>query len=245
MSASSACWARRVAGRGRLVSRYQVLCPGRRPGSVVATTSRSAPVRSPAAKLGVGRPPGLGVAVTEAAGHPPPPAGLGGSLPAEVAGRLDRGVGRLGRRPGALAGLEGQHERDPGGAQRVGEAGVVAIGTVGHHRPEPDAGLQGGLDQLHGQLRLGLEPGIPLAGRQPRGRGVGHGVHRPVAALVGPQAGHGDDAVVDLADRAEILAGHMRGGGAVLAVAGVIDHQHARRGGRWPGPRTTAAPAGR
>jgi hypothetical protein len=59
-------------------------------------------------------------------------------------------------------------------------------------------------------------------------------MHRPVAACIRPQAGDGDDAVVDLADRAQVLAGHMGGGGPVLAVAGVIDHQHTAimRGGR-------------
>jgi hypothetical protein len=91
------------------------------------------------------------------------------------------------------------------------------------------------LHQLHGQLRLGPEPRIPLAARQPGGRRVGHGMHRPIDPLVGPQAGHRDDAVVDLAHRAEILAGHVRGGGAVLAVAGVVDDQRAslvRGGGR-------------
>jgi hypothetical protein len=35
--------------------------------------------------------------------------------PAELAGGLDGGAGLVGRRPGALAGLEGQHERDLGG----------------------------------------------------------------------------------------------------------------------------------
>ena len=83
------------------------------------------------------------------------------------------------------------------------------------------------LHQLHGQLRLGPEPRIPLAARQPRRRRVGHRVHRPIDPLVGPQAGHRDDAVVDLAHRAQVLAGHMGGGGAVLAVAGVVQHQHA------------------
>ena len=74
---------------------------------------------------------------------------------------------------------------------------------------------------------LVLNPGSRSPPGSRERRGVGDGVHRPVAALVGPQAGHGHDAVVDLADRAEILAGHMGGGGAVLAVAGVIQHQHA------------------
>ena len=45
--------------------------------------------------------------------------------------------------PRCPCGLEGQHERDLGGAQRVGEAGVVAVEAVGDHRPEPDAGLAG------------------------------------------------------------------------------------------------------
>jgi hypothetical protein len=40
-SARLACWARGEEGRGRLVSRYQLLIPGRLPGSVVAATSRS------------------------------------------------------------------------------------------------------------------------------------------------------------------------------------------------------------
>jgi len=52
-------------------------------------------------------------------------------------------------------------------------------------------------------------------------------MHWPIDPLVGPQAGHGHDAVVDLAHRPQILAGHMGGGAAILAVAGVIDHQRA------------------
>jgi hypothetical protein len=52
-------------------------------------------------------------------------------------------------------------------------------------------------------------------------------VDRPVDALVGPQAGDRDDAVVGLADRAEVLAGHVGGVAAVFSVAGVVDDQHA------------------
>jgi hypothetical protein len=51
-------------------------------------------------------------------------------------------------------------------------------------------------------------------------------MQRPVAARIRPQAGHRHDAVVGLADRPKILAGHVRGRAAVFAVAGVIDHQH-------------------
>jgi hypothetical protein len=52
-------------------------------------------------------------------------------------------------------------------------------------------------------------------------------MNRPIAAFVDPQAGHGHNPVVDLAHRAQILAAHMRGGSAVLAVAGIVDHKRA------------------
>src|SRR4029450_4893298 len=51
---------------------------------------------------------------------------------------------------------------------------------------------------------------------------------RPVAAFVGPQAGHRDDAVVDLAARAQILAGRARGGGGGPAGARGVDYHPPR-----------------
>ncbi len=193
------------------------------------------PLRPPAAKAGVSGPPGLGVPIAEAAGDPPPLAGPARATPVELAGRLHRGVRLIGRRPGALAGLERQHERHLRGTQRLDKPGVVAVQAVGHHRPERNAGLPGRRDQRGGQLRLGPKPRVALALGKPGRRRVGHQVQRPVAARIGPQAGDTDDAVVGLADRAKLLAGHMVGVVAVLAVAGVVDHQHPprmRRGGR-------------
>jgi hypothetical protein len=87
------------------------------------------------------------------------------------------------------------------------------------------------LDQVECNLRFRakrrilLSPGQPLLGR------VGHHMQRVVVHFVGPQRGHGDDAVVDLADRAQVLARHMIGGAALLAVPRVIDDQHTV--GRW------------
>jgi len=72
-------------------------------------------------------------------------------------------MGRLRRRPDALGRLEGQHEPYLGRAQGLGEARVVAVEAVGHHRPEPDTSLLGGLDQLDGELRLSPEPRLALA----------------------------------------------------------------------------------
>ena len=47
-----------------------------------------------------------------------------------------------------------------------------------------------------------------------------------VDPLVGPEAGDRDDPAVDLADRAQVLAGDVRGLGAGLPIAAVVDHQH-------------------
>jgi hypothetical protein len=65
--------------------------------------------------------------------------------------------------------------------------------------------------------------------------GVGLGVQRIVEAFVGPHGGHGDDAVVGLAIAAKPLPADMRGAGAVFAVAGVVDSDHAA--GVWCGRR--------
>jgi hypothetical protein len=80
------------------------------------------PIRTPAGQSGVGCPPGVGVAIAEAPPDASPLARLPGTLPAELTGRLDRSMGRLRRRPGALARLEGQHQPDLGRTQDLGEA---------------------------------------------------------------------------------------------------------------------------
>src|SRR3712207_7480401 len=52
------------------------------------------------------------------------------------------------------------------------------------------------------------------APRQPRGRGVRLDVQGIVDPLVGPEAGDRDDPAIDLADRAQVLPGDVRGLGA-------------------------------
>src|SRR3712207_9203043 len=64
------------------------------------------------------------------------------------------------------------------------------------------------------------------APRQPRGRGVRLDVQGIVDPLVGPEAGDRDDPAIDLADRAQVLPGDVRGLGAGLAITAVVDHQH-------------------
>jgi len=52
-------------------------------------------------------------------------------------------------------------------------------------------------------------------------------MQRVVAQLMRLQRGHGYDAVVDLADRTQVLACDMVGGAAILALARVVDNEHA------------------
>ena len=54
-------------------------------------------------------------------------------------------------------------------------------------------------------------------------------MQRIVDALVGPQAGHRDNPVGARADGAQVLERHVRRLGALLAVAGLVDDQHAAR----------------
>jgi hypothetical protein len=49
--------------------------------------------------------------------------------------------------------------------------------------------------------------------------------------FIGPQRGYRDNAVVDLADGTQVLARHVIGRVAILAIARIVNHQHAA--GRW------------
>jgi hypothetical protein len=85
-----------------------------------------------------------------------------------------------------------------------------------------------------GDLQLGAEVRIGAPLGELRCRSVRLGVQRVVDALVGPQRGHGDDAVVGLAVATQPLPPDGGGAHAVLAVAGIVDNQYpagVRRGG--------------
>jgi hypothetical protein len=190
------------------------------------------PVGAVARQPGVRCPPHGGVAVAEAAHHARPAAGAAGPVPRHVPGGLHRGV-RVGhRRPVPLLGLERQHERQPGRPQPLLERQAVPVGAVGHHRPERHPGRAGGRDELHGQLGLGPEGRVRRPPGQAPGRRVGRDVQGVVHPLVRPQAGHRHDPVVQLAHRAQVLPAGVGGVGPRLAVAGVVDDQHARGVGR-------------
>lgn len=106
-----------------------------------------------------------------------------------------------------------------------GTAVLVAVGAVGGHRAEDQPGPLGPGGQVGRDLQFGAKAKVTLAAGEVMGRGIGAGVHRVVDPLIRPAGGHGDHATVDLPDRAEVLLAHVRCRAAVLAVAGVIDHQ--------------------
>ena len=187
-------------------------------------------LRPVAGEAGRGRPPHLPVAVAVAAHDARPVAralpGAGRPVPPLApGGLLRRGGGGLAH-PRPLRRLEAEHIRPPRLVQGHPELHVVAVEAVGHRRPEGHPRLLRSGDQPQGDGGLGPEGGVSAPPREARRGGGGLDVQRGVHPLVGPQAGHGHDAVVHLADAPEVLPGDVRGLGAVLAVAGVVQDQH-------------------
>jgi hypothetical protein len=102
--------------------------------------------------------------------------------------------------------------------QRRFEVMVVAVKAVGHDGVKRYTCGPCLLDQAQSDLRFGAKRRVLLYPGQTLLRGVGHHMQRVVALPIGPQDGHGHDAIVDFAHRAQVLARHMLGGAAVLAI---------------------------
>jgi hypothetical protein len=154
-----------------------------------------------------------------------------GAVPAPGLGGFDRRVRGLGWGPHPLLRLERQHVGPVRAVERCHEPRVVAIETVGHDRTKGDSRGHGGVHQRLRYLRLGAKRRIRLAPGEPTRRGIRLPMQRLVHPLVGPERGHGAQPVVDLADGAELLAGHLGGLRAGLAIPGIIEHQPALRMG--------------
>jgi hypothetical protein len=75
--------------------------------------------------------------------------------------------------------------------------------------------------------RLGMKCRILFAVFEAVGRRIGKHMQRIVMLLVGPQGGHRDNAIVELADRAQILTPYMIGCRSLFAVPGVVQYQYA------------------
>jgi site-specific DNA recombinase len=196
-------------------------------------------VRSPSAQAGVGGPPGLGMPVPEGPGYRVPVAGILRPAPGQGPGGLHGSVSVRGARPGPAARPERHHERQPGLRKLGAEPVLIAVGAVRDDRPEREPRRLGPDRKIRPDGQLGPELRVVLPLREVPGRGVRHRMHRVIDPLISPHRGDGDHPVVGLAVPAQILPAHVRGLGAVLPVARIVDDQHpaAVRRGRRIGPQ--------
>jgi hypothetical protein len=109
--------------------------------------------------------------------------------------------------------------------QASDQRGVIAIEAVGHYGLEGNAGFHRLDHQRQRNLRFAMETRVLLATCQAAFRSVRRHVQRIVALRIDPQRDDGDDAVVDFTYSAKVLARHIVGGVAVLAVASIVDDQ--------------------
>jgi hypothetical protein len=91
--------------------------------------------------------------------------------------------------------------------------------------PPGDAPLDGSFDQFEGYLRLGAETGIFFATFKVVRGGVGLDLQRVVESLISPKRAHGDHSIVYLTDARKVLAAHVGGLLALLAVASFVDDE--------------------
>ena len=129
--------------------------------------------------------------------------------------------------PPGMTRLERQHVAHVQLRKPSSEPQVLPVEVVGHHGPEGHAASFGFLDEFEGQLRLRSKSFVGFPFFEPMSRRVGLDRDGPVAQFIGPQARNRDDAVVDLADRAQVLPAHMRRLRAPFAISCLVDHQHA------------------
>ena len=145
------------------------------------------------------------------------------------------------RRWQRLGGLDGQHIGQLADLQPAAQRRAVAVDLVGGHPAGRHAGVQRALQHPAGQLRLGRKPDLvgDTGGLQAR-RVVNPALGQVQLAVDHPMPSgscvgqvDGDLGVVDLAGGAGVLATHPHRAGALLEVAGLVDHQHRGGSPRW------------
>src|SRR3989440_8898567 len=169
--------------------------------------------------------------------HDPP------ALPAEDAGTTDHALGAAAvhRRAGAVALAVARqarerarhlaHEAQLPRVQAAEEAGALAILLIEGQPVQVQAVARGPVDLPQGDLPLGpvdhlLGDTRPAAAGPAVGPGLGQeqvGVDQALVTAAADAEVDGDDAVIDLADTAEVLPLHARGLGALFQGAGLVD----------------------
>jgi len=95
------------------------------------------------------------MAVAEGPGHRVPVAGIIRPAPGQGAGGIDGGVRIRAVGPGAAAGLEGHHERQPGPGELPAEPVLIAVGAIRGHRAEREPRRLGPAREIRADGQLG------------------------------------------------------------------------------------------
>jgi hypothetical protein len=126
--------------------------------------------------------------------------------------------------PPSVCRSERQHIGDLQLAQPLFQAAILAVERVSHHRTERPLLPDRLLDELQGNFGFGAKSRILLALGKIALWCVRLNLHRVIHLLVGPQAGHGNHAVVDFAHIPQVLTCHMSRLVTVLAIPSLINH---------------------
>ena len=108
-----------------------------------------------------------------------------------------------------MRGLECHHIRHRELSQPTPQTTILPVEGVSHHRTERPAFLERFLDEVQGDFELGAKVRIVLAFGKVALRSVRLDLQWVIHPLIGPQAGDGNDSVVDLAQIPQILTRHM------------------------------------
>ena len=100
--------------------------------------------------------------IAEAPGHRPPVTWIIRAAPAQLAGRVDRGVRVLSAGPDPVTRPQRHHERQPGLRELAAEPVLVPVSAVGGDRPEREPRRLGPDREIRPDLQLGPEPRVVL-----------------------------------------------------------------------------------
>src|SRR5262249_8387538 len=124
--------------------------------------------------------------------------------------------------PDAIIGADGDHILQLEAMQRTDERPAVPVEAVGQHHAEAEPQGQQRLDHRDRQLGLGL---VRVAGFEARLRFEDAAEQREGGGAQHPVGVDRDDAIGQRVQVADVLGGHVDGGVAFLAVAGLVDTQ--------------------
>ena len=151
------------------------------------------------------------------------------SIPGCFSRHLQQGANFLDRPPPGVGPFECHNEADLEAVQPAVKCLVLTVEGIGYHGPERPLRRDSSLNERDRDLGLGPKCRVGLALPEPVGRRVGFNLQWVLDALVSPEAGDRDHAIIGFAQIGQILPADVGGLGAVLAVPTLVNHEHAVR----------------